>query len=205
MNEINSGEVTDGRIIDRAVAVLLRLGAEVGEIEHFETALTESEQAGGRINGLDFYVDLDLAYDGDTTLCFSLQVLPDRAISESDAINTVFKKFGDVLRAMVPAPAGVQRHYGFTPDESPDELPDFPYREPVGTSFGITFLLGWDDSREDLTSKWTDISGERKVWQAFEGIVPRPLPQPLDLETVINGAIQFMTSAQLKIASLEFD
>ena len=205
MNASDKGETAEIRIIDVAISEFRRLGADVGQIELIETALMETERVSGRINDLDFSVDLDLAYDGDTTLHFFLEVLPDQEISESDAINTVFNKLEEELKAVIPAPAAIQRDYGYTPDESPDDFPDFPVRLPVGTSFGLTFLLGWDDQPDGLTSKWTDISGEDTVWQDFEGIVPKSLTGPLDVAVVINNALQFMTTAQSKIASQKFD
>jgi hypothetical protein len=205
MNAGDKGETAEERIIDVAISELRRLGADVGQIELIETALMESERVSGRINDLDFFVDLDLAHDGDTTLHFFLEVLPDQAISETDAVNTVFNKLEEELKAVIPAPAAIQRDYGYTPDESPDDFPDFPARLPVGTSFGLTFLLGWDDQPDGLTSKWTDISGEDTVWQDFEGIVPKSLTGPLDVAVVINNALQFMTTAQSKIASQKFD
>ena len=205
MNAINKGDAAKDRIIDVAIREFRRLGADVGQIELIETALMESERVSGQINDLDFFVDLDLAYDGETTLHFFLEVLPNQAISESDAINTVFNKLEEELRAVIPAPAAIQRYYGHTPDESPNEFPDFPIRLPVGTSFGVTFLLGWDEQPVGLTSKWTDISGEDKVWHSFEGIVPKNLTGQLDVAVVINNALQFMTAAQSKIASQKFD
>jgi hypothetical protein len=205
MNEIDKGQGTAERIIDRAIGEFRRLGADIGEIELIETALMESERVSGQINDLDFFIDLDLAYDGDTTLHFSLQVLPEQAISEPDAINTVFGKLEEELRSIIPAPAVVQRGYGYTPDESQNDFPDFPSRPPVGTSFSIRFLLGWDDPPDDFTSKWNDISGENTVWQDFEGIVPKKLARPLDVAVVINDALQFMDTAQLRIASQKFD
>ena len=205
MNAINKGDAAKDRIIDVAIREFRRLGADVGQIELIETALMESERVSGQINNLDFFVDLDLAYDGETTLHFFLEVLPNQAISESDAINTVFNKLEKELRAVIPAPAAIQREYGYTPDESPNDFPDFPVRLPVGTSFGVTFLLGWDDQPDGLMSKWTDISGEDTVWQDFEGIVPKELTGPLDVAAVINDALQFMAAAQLKIASQKFD
>ena len=205
MNVIDNGEVPAEKIIDVAISEFRRLGADVGQIELIETALMESEQVSGRINDLDFFVELDLAYDGETTLHFSLEVLPNQAISESDAINTVFNKLEEELRAVIPAPAAIQRYYGHTPDESPNEFPDFPIRLPVGTSFGVTFLLGWDEQPVGLTSKWTDISGEDTVWHSFEGIVPKNLTGQLDVAVVINNALQFMTAAQSKIASQKFE
>ena len=205
MNAIDKGDAAAGRIIDVAITEFRRLGADVGQIELIETALLESEQVSGRINDLDFFVELDLAYDGETTLHFSLEVLPNQAISESDAINTVFNKLEEELRAVIPAPAAIQRYYGHTPDESPNEFPDFPIRLPVGTSFGVTFLLGWDEQPVGLTSKWTDISGEDKVWHSFEGIVPKNLTGQLDVAVVINNALRFMTAAQSKIASQKFE
>ena len=205
MNAIDKGDAAAGRIIDIAISEFRRLGADVGQIELIETALLESERVSGRINDLDFFVDLDLAYDGETTLHFSLEVLPNQAISESDAINTVFNKLEEELRAVIPAPAAIQRYYGHTPDESPNEFPDFPIRLPVGTSFGVTFLLGWDEQPVGLTSKWTDISGEDTVWHSFEGIVPKNLTGQLDVAVVIDNALQFMTAAQSKIASQKFD
>ena len=205
MNAIDKGDAAAGRIIDIAISEFRRLGADVGQIELIETALLESERVSGRINDLDFFVDLDLAYDGETTLHFSLEVLPNQAISESDAINTVFNKLEEELRAVIPAPAAIQRYYGHTPDESPNEFPDFPIRLPVGTSFGVTFLLGWDEQPVGLTSKWTDISGEDTVWHSFEGIVPKNLTGQLDVAVVINNALQFMTAAQSKIASQKFE
>ncbi len=205
MNEIDKGQGTAERIIDRAISEFRRLGADIGEIELIETALMESERVSGQINDLDFFIDLDLAYDGDTTLHFSLHVLPEQALSESDAINTVFQKLEEELRAAIPAPAAVQRSYGYTPDESPDDFPDFPGRMPVGTSFSIMFLLGWDNPSDDFASKWTDVSGEDTVWQDFEGIVPKKLTGPLDIAAVINNALQFMAAAQLIIASQKFD
>jgi hypothetical protein len=165
----------------------------------------ESERVSGQINDLDFFIDLDLAYDGDTTLHFSLQVLPEQALSESDAINAVFQKLEEELRAAIPAPAVVQRGYGYTPDESPNDFQDFPVRMPVGTSFSIRFLLGWDDPPDGFASKWTDMSGENQVWQDFEGIVPKKLIGPLNVAVVINNSLQFMAAAQLKIASQKFD
>ena len=205
MNAIDKGDAAEERIIDVAISEFRRLGADVGQIELIETALMESERVSGQINDLDFFIDLDLAYDGDTTLHFSLEVVPDQAISESDAINTVFNKLEEELRAVIPAPAAIKRGYGYTPDESPNDFPDFPVRLPVGTSFGVTFLLGWDDQPDDLMSKWTDISGEDTVWQDFEGIAPKQLTGPLDVAVVINNALQFMAAAQLKIASQKFD
>ena len=205
MNAIDKGDAAEERIIDVAISEFRRLGADVGQIELIETALMESERVSGQINDLDFFVDLDLAYDGETTLHFFLEVLPNQAISESDAINTVFNKLEKELRAVIPAPAAIQREYGYTPDESPNDFPDFPVRLPVGTSFGVTFLLGWDDQPDDLMSKWTDISGEDTVWQDFEGIAPKQLTGPLDVAVVINNALQFMAAAQLKIASQKFD
>ena len=205
MNSIDKGDATEERIIDVAISEFRRLGADVGQIELIETALMESERVSGQINDLDFYVDLDLAYDGETTLHFFLEVLPSQAISESDAINTVFNKLEKELRAVIPAPAAIQREYGYTPDESPNDFPDFPVRLPVGTSFGVTFLLGWDDQPDGLMSKWTDISGEDTVWQDFEGIVPKNLTGQLDVAVVINNALQFMAAAQLKSASQKFD
>ena len=205
MNVIDKGDAAEDRIIDVAISEFRRLGADVGQIELIETALMESERVSGQINNLDFFVDLDLAYDGETTLHFFLEVLPNQAISESDAINTVFNKLEKELRAVIPAPAAIQREYGYTPDESPNDFPDFPVRLPVGTSFGVTFLLGWDDQPDDLMSKWTDISGEDTVWQDFEGIVPKNLTGQLDIAVVINNALQFMAAAQLKIASQKFD
>jgi len=205
MTETETGEVDSERIIDRAISEFRRLGADIGEIELIETALMESERVSGQINDLDFFIDLDLAYDGDTTLHFSLHVLPEQALSESDAINTVFQKLEEELRAAIPAPAVVQRGYGYTPDESPDDFPDFPFRMPVGTSFSIRFLLGWDNPPDDFASKWTDVSGEDTVWQDFEGIVPKKLTGPLDIAAVINNALQFMAAAQLIIASQKFD
>ncbi len=205
MNEIDKGQGTAERIIDRAISEFRRLGADIGEIELIETALMESERVSGQINDLDFFIDLDLAYDGDTTLHFSLQVLPEQAISESDAINTVFNKLEEELRSIIPAPAAIQRYYGYTPDESPNDFPDFPSRPPVGAAFGITFLLGWDDPPDGFTSKWTDISGENTVLQDYEGIVPKKLAGPLDIAAVINNALQFIAAAQLKIASQKFD
>ena len=205
MNVIDKGDAAEDRIIDVAISEFRRLGADVAQIELIETALMESERVSGRINDLDFFVDLDLAYDGETTLHFFLEVLPNQAISESDAINTVFNKLEEELRAVIPAPAAIQRYYGHTPDESPNEFPDFPIRLPVGTSFGVTFLLGWDDRPDGLTSKWTDISGEDTVWQDFEGIMPKNLTGQLDIAVVINNALQFMATAQLKIASQKFD
>ena len=205
MNAIDKGDAAAGRIIDIAISEFRRLGADVGQIELIETALLESERVSGRINDLDFFVDLDLAYDGETTLHFSLEVLPNQAISESDAINTVFNKLEEELRAVIPAPAAIQRYYGHTPDESPNEFPDFPIRLPVGTSFVVTFLLGWDEQPVGLTSKWTDISGEDTVWHSFEGIVPKNLTGQLDVAVVIDNALQFMTAAQSKIASQKFD
>ena len=205
MNEIDQGQGTAERIIDRAIGEFRRLGADIGEIELIETALMESERVSGQINDLDFFIDLDLAYDGETTLHFSLQVLPEQAISESDAINTVFSKLEEELKSIVPAPAVVQRGYGYTPDESPNDFADFPVRLPVGTSFSFRFLLGWDDPPDGFTSKWTDISGENTVWQDFEGIVPKHLLGPLDVAVVINDALQFMAAAQLRIASQKFD
>ena len=205
MNAIDKGDAAEERIIDVAISEFKRLGADVGQIELIETALLESEQVSGRINDLDFFVDLDLAYDGETTLHFSLEVLPNQAISESDAINTVFNKLEEELKAVIPAPAAIQRSYGYTPDESPNDFPDFPVRLPVGTSFGVTFLLGWDNQPDGLTSKWTDISGEDTVWQDFEGIVPKNLTGQLDVAVVINNALQFMTAAQSKLASQKFD
>ena len=205
MDEIDHGQGTAERIIDRAIGEFRRLGADIGEIELIETALMESERVSGQINDLDFFIDLDLAYDGDTTLHFSLEVVPDQAISESDAINTVFNKLEEELRAVIPAPAAIQRYYGHTPDESPNEFPDFPIRLPVGTSFGVIFLLGWDEQPVGLTSKWTDISGEDTVWHSFEGIVPKNLTGQLDVAVVIDNALQFMTAAQSKIASQKFD
>ena len=205
MNVIDKGDAAEDRIIDVAISEFRRLGADVAQIELIETALMESERVSGRINDLDFFVDLDLAYDGETTLHFFLEVLPNQAISESDAINTVFNKLEEELRAVIPAPAAIQRYYGHTPDESPNEFPDFPIRLPVGTSFGVTFLLGWDEQPVGLTSKWTDISGEDKVWHSFEGIVPKNLTGQLDVAVVINNALQFMTAAQSKIASQKFE
>ena len=205
MNAINKGDAAKDRIIDVAIREFRRLGADVGQIELIETALMESERVSGQINDLDFFVDLDLAYDGETTLHFFLEVLPNQAISESDAINTVFNKLEKELRAVIPAPAAIQREYGYTPDESPNDFPDFPVRLPVGTSFGVTFLLGWDDQPDGLMSKWTDISGEDTVWQDFEGIVPKNLTGQLDIAVAINNALQFMAAAQLKIASQKFD
>ena len=205
MNAIDKGDAAEERIIDVAISEFRRLGADVGQIELIETALMESERVSGQINNLDFFVDLDLAYDGETTLHFFLEVLPNQAISESDAINTVFNKLEEELRAVIPAPAAIQRYYGHTPDESPNEFPDFPIRLPVGTSFGVTFLLGWDEQPVGLTSKWTDISGEDKVWHSFEGIVPKNLTGQLDVAVVINNALQFMTAAQSKIASQKFE
>ena len=205
MNAIDKGDAAEERIIDVAISEFRRLGADVGQIELIETALMESERVSGQINDLDFFVDLDLAYDGETTLHFFLEVLPNQAISESDAINTVFNKLEEELRAVIPAPAAIQRYYGHTPDESPNEFPDFPIRLPVGTSFGVTFLLGWDEQPVGLTSKWTDISGEDKVWHSFEGIVPKNLTGQLDVAVVINNALQFMTAAQSKIASQKFE
>ena len=205
MNEIDKGQGIAERIIDRAIGEFRRLGADIGEIELIETALMESERVSGQINDLDFFIDLDLAYDGETTLHFSLQVLPEQAISESDAINTVFSKLEEELRSIIPAPAVVQRGYGYTPDESPNDFADFPVRLPVGTSFSFRFLLGWDDPPDGFTSKWTDISGENTVWQDFEGIVPKHLLGPLDVAVVINDALQFMAAAQLRIASQKFD
>jgi len=205
MNVIDKGDAAAERIIDVAINEFRRLGADVGQIELIETALLKSEQVSGRINDLDFFVELDFAYDGETTLHFSLEVLPDQAISESDAINTVFNKLEEELRAVIPAPAGIQRYYGHTPDESPNEFPDFPVRLPVGTSFGVIFLLGWDEQPVGLTSKWTDISGEDTVWHSFEGIVPKNLTGQLDVAVVINNALQFMTAAQSKITSQKFD
>ncbi len=204
MNEIDKGQGTTERIIDRAISEFRRLGADIGEIELIETALMESERVSGQINDLDFSIDLDFAYDGDTTLHFSLEVLPDQAISESDAINTVFNKLEQELRSIIPAPAVVQRGYGYTPDESPNDFPDFPSRPPVGSAFGIRFLLGWDDPPNRRT-KWTDVSGEDTVWQDFEGVVPKQLTGPLDVAVVINDALQFMAAAQSKIASQKFD
>jgi hypothetical protein len=205
MNEIDKGQGTAERIIDRATSEFRRLGADIGEIELIETALMESERVSGQINDLDFFIDLDLAYDGDTTLHFSLQVLPEQAISESDAINTVFNKLEEELRSIIPAPAAIQRNYGYTPDESPNDFADFPSRPPVGSAFGITFLLGWDDPPDGFASKWTDMSGENQVWQDFEGIVPKKLIGPLNVAVVINNSLQFMAAAQLKIASQKFD
>ena len=205
MNQIDQGQGTVERIIDRAIGEFRRLGADIGEIELIETALMESERVSGQINDLDFFIDLDLAYDGETTLHFSLQVLPEQAISESDAINTVFSKLEEELRSIIPAPAVVQRGYGYTPDESPNDFADFPVRLPVGTSFSFRFLLGWDDPPDGFTSKWTDISGENTVWQDFEGIVPKQLLGPLDVAVVINDALQFMAAAQLRITSLKLD
>ena len=205
MNAIDKGDAAEERIIDVAIREFRRLGADVGQIELIETALMESERVSGQINDLDFFVDLDLAYDGETTLHFFLEVLPNQAISESDAINTVFNKLEKELRAVIPAPAAIQREYGYTPDESPNDFPDFPVRLPVGTSFGVTFLLGWDDQPDGLMSKWTDISGEDTVWQDFEGIVPKNLTGQLDIAVAINNALQFMAAAQLKIASQKFD
>ena len=205
MNAIDKGDAAEERIIDVAISEFRRLGADVGQIELIETALMESERVSGQINDLDFFVDLDLAYDGETTLHFFLEVLPNQAISESDAINTVFNKLEKELRAVIPAPAAIQREYGYTPDESPNDFPDFPVRLPVGTSFGVTFLLGWDDQPDCLMSKWTDISGEDTVWQDFEGIVPKNLTGQLDIAVAINNALQFMAAAQLKIASQKFD
>jgi multidrug efflux pump subunit AcrA (membrane-fusion protein) len=95
MNEIDKGQGTAERIIDRAISEFRRLGADIGAIELIDTALMESERVSGQINDLDFFIDLDLAYDGETTLHFSLQVLPEQAISKSDAINAVF--VGDVI------------------------------------------------------------------------------------------------------------
>ena len=204
MNAIDKGDAAEERIIDVAISEFRRLGADVGQIELIETALMESERVSGQINDLDFFIDLDLAYDGDTTLHFSLEVVPDQAISESDAINTVFNKLEQELRSIIPAPAVVQRGYGYTPDESPNDFPDFPSRPPVGSAFAIRFLLGWDDPPNRRT-KWTDISGEDAVWQDFEGIVPKELTGPLDVAAVINDALQFMAAAQLKIASQKFD
>ena len=205
MNVIDKGDAAEERIIDVAIREFRRLGADVAQIELIETALMESERVSGRINDLDFFVDLDLTYDGETTLHFFLEVLPNQAISESDAINTVFNKLEEELRAVIPAPAAIQREYGYTPDESPNDFPDFPVRLPVGTSFGVTFLLGWDDQPDGLMSKWTDISGEDTVWQDFEGIAPKQLTGPLDVAVVINNALQFMAAAQSKIASQKFD
>ena len=205
MNQIDQGQGTVERIIDRAIGEFRRLGADIGEIELIETALMESERVSGQINDLDFFIDLDLAYDGDTTLHFSLQVLPEQAIGESDAINTVLSKLEEELRSIIPAPAVVQRGYGYTPDESPNDFADFPVRPPVGTSFSFRFLLGWDDPPDGFTSKWTDISGENTVWQDFEGVVPKQLSGPLDVAVVINDALQFMAAAQLRIASQKFD
>ena len=201
MNEIDKGQGTAERIIDRAINEFRRLGVDIGQIEFIETAVMKSERVSGQINDLDFFIDLDLAYDGDTTLHFSLQVVPERAISESDAVNTVFNKLEEDLRAAIPAPAAVQRYYGYTPDESPNDFPDFPSRPPVGSAFGITFLLGWDNPPDGLTSKWTDITGEDEVWRNFEGIVPKKLAGALDVAVIINNALQFMALAQLKIAS----
>ena len=205
MNAIDKGDAAKERIIDVAISEFRRLGADVAQNELIETALMETERVSGQINDLDFFVDLDLAYDGETTLHFFLEVLPNQAISESDAINTVFNKLEKELRAVIPAPAAIQREYGYTPDESPNDFPDFPVRLPVGTSFGVTFLLGWDDQPDGLMSKWTDISGEDTVWQDLEGIVPKELTGPLDLAAVINDALQFMAAAQLKIASQKFN
>jgi hypothetical protein len=205
MNEIDKGQGTAERIIDRAISEFRRLGADIGAIELIDTALMESERVSGQINDLDFFIDLDLAYDGETTLHFSLQVLPEQAISKSDAINAVFNEVEEELRSIIPAPAAIQRYYGYTPDESPNDFPDFPSRPPVGAAFGITFLLGWDDPPDGFTSKWTDISGENTVLQDYEGIVPKQLPGPLDVAVVINDALQFMDAAQLRIASRKFD
>lgn len=205
MNEIYKGQGIAERLIDRAISEFKRLGADIGEIELIETALMESERVSGQINDLDFFIDLDLAYDGETTLHFSLQVLPEQAISESDAINTVFNEVEEELRSIIPAPAAIQRYYGYTPDESPNDFPDFPSRPPVGSAFGITFLLGWDDPPDGFTSKWTDISGENKVLQDFEGIAPKRLPGRLDIAVVIKNALKFMDAAQIRIASQKFN
>ena len=109
MNAIDKGDAAEERIIDVAISEFRRLGADVGQIELIETALMESERVSGQINDLDFFIDLDLAYDGDTTLHFSLQILPEQAIGESDAINTVFSKLEGELKSIIPAPAVVQR------------------------------------------------------------------------------------------------
>jgi hypothetical protein len=194
--------VKDKNIFQQAAIELSALGAVLSEVQKNVTPLLDLEIVQGALYGHDFNLELDLAYEGDTTLVFSLRVLQPRALNETDEVSKLVDQFADELRKIIPAPAAVQRTYGFTQDENSDHLPDFPIRESVGTDLQITFLLGWDIPPEGFKSKWTETSTNNQSTRNLEGIVTKTLFKELNVIAVITDAFHFIEVASAKAKQL---
>jgi hypothetical protein len=183
----------DYPILKRAADHLRQLGAQRNEYGSEIGADPGINQIRYTFNGRDFTIQNDSSGDASTTLSFSLDVLPDQAIDLDDPINTKINNLVDVLKKLVPPPAMIQRSYGYLSSESPRTMPDWPEREPVGTSIHISILLGWDDIKALDFSIWKN--SEDTPFTDYIGLVSSKSDEIPDVETAIKNALQFIERA----------
>ena len=180
-------------ILKRAADHLHQLGAQIDKHGSETGADPGLNQIRYTFNGRDFTIQNDCSGDASTTLSFSLDVVPDQAIDLYDPINTKINNLVDDLKKLVPPPAMIQRSYGYLSSESPGTMPDWPEREPVGTSIHITILLGWDDIKASDFSIWKN--SEESPFTDYIGLVSSESDEMPDVETAIRNALQFIERA----------
>ena len=183
----------DYSILKKAADHLRQLGAQIDEIGSEIGAGSDLNQIRCTFNGRDFTIQSDWSGDASTTLSFFLDVVPDQAIDLDDPINIKINNLVDDLRKLVAPPAMIQRSYGYLSSDSPGTMPDWPEREPVGTSIHITILLGWDDIKASDFSIWKN--PEDSPFTDYIGLISSESDEMPDVETAIRNALQFIESA----------
>jgi hypothetical protein len=189
----------DNSILKLANNHLLKLGAQVSEIGPNDDENSDFTQISCNYNGHEFTIETDYSDDCSTTLSFVLDIIPNRAIDFDDPINAVINRLVVDLKRTIPPPAMVQRTYGFTGSETQGITPDWPEREPVGTSILISFLLGWEDIRASEFSKWTKL--ENDPLSGYVGLVRNDSSELLEVGHIIDNALQFIGTAKVLLGS----
>jgi hypothetical protein len=182
-------------LLHQAKVVMNDLGASCGDEYDNEGDWSHYKCISCLLSGIDFVIETDLWYEGDTTIVFSLRLLPDQKIEVDSQLDKKLDMFTAYIRNLSNTPATIERYYGNTPDESDGYFPSFPDRKNVGTLLRIEFVLGNERREEEYNDLHEGESTARDI--VYDSI------NPSDLKTLIANAVNFAALCCQEIEKLK--
>ena len=170
-------------LLSRAKKIMDDLGAECDQEETRASEMSNTKCVNCQLNNINFLLETDLWYEGDTTIRFSLRLIANQKIEVDSQLDKKLDIFTKHIRNLSKTPVEIERDYGNTPDETTGDFPDSPYRKNVGTFLVITFVIG-NEMHEEEDKKLRDTNSILEEKAAYD-------LGSLDLKTTINDAVNF--------------
>ena len=170
-------------LLNRAKKIMGELSAVCDEEEIRESEMSNSKCVNCHLNNIDFLLETDLWYEGDTTISFSFSLISNQKIEVNSQLDKKLDLFVEQLKNLPHAPASIERDYGTAPDDSEGHIPDFPERKNVGTYLLVHYVLG-NESHTIEDRDWQDHNAWPDEKVAYD-------PDPLELKTTILSAVNF--------------